>query len=365
MADKKQKILIVDDTEFNRALLTDMLMQEYEILEAVDGLDAITVINKHSEEISLILLDIVMPRMDGFEVLAIMNKSGLINSIPVITISSETSSVNIDRAYDLGVTDYIARPFDGRTVQRRVKNTLLLYTKQKQLESLVTEQILEKEKTNLLMVEILSNIVEFRNGESGLHVLHIQMITELLLRRMVQITDQYRLTASQISLISNAAALHDVGKISISEDILNKPGKLTEEEFETMKQHTVIGAQIIESTPYGRQEELVLIARDICRWHHERYDGGGYPDHLKGDEIPISAQVVSLADAYDALTSVRVYKPAYSHEKAIKMILRGECGIFNPILIQCLLDIGERMREKLQINSQGDVTKTEMHQFVR
>ena len=253
MADKKQKILIVDDTEFNRALLTDMLMQEYEILEAVDGLEAITVINKHSEEISLILLDIVMPRMDGFEVLAILNQSGLINTIPVITISSETSSINIDRAYDLDVTDYIARPFDGRTVQRRVKNTLLLYTKQKQLESLVTEQILEKEKTNLLMVEILSNIVEFRNGESGLHVLHIQLITELLLRRMVQITDQYPLSSSQITLISNAAALHDVGKISISEEILNKPGKLTDEEFEIMKQHTVIGAQIIENTPYGEQ----------------------------------------------------------------------------------------------------------------
>ncbi|PNV62940.1 diguanylate cyclase [Clostridium sp. chh4-2] len=365
MADKKQKILIVDDTEFNRALLTDMLMQEYEILEAVDGLEAITVINKHSEEISLILLDIVMPRMDGFEVLAILNKSGLINTIPVITISSETSSINIDRAYDLGVTDYIARPFDGRTVQRRVKNTLLLYTKQKQLESLVTEQILEKEKTNLLMVEILSNIVEFRNGESGLHVLHIQLITELLLRRMVQITDQYPLSSSQITLISNAAALHDVGKISISEEILNKPGKLTDEEFEIMKQHTVIGAQIIENTPYGEQEELVSIARDICRWHHERYDGSGYPDHLKGDEIPISAQVVSLADAYDALTSARVYKPAYSHDKAIEMIIGGECGEFNPMLIQCLLDIGERMKEKLQINSPGDVTKAEMHQFVR
>lgn len=356
---KKYKILIVDDSEFNRSLLTDMLSLEYEILEASNGLEAVVQLNKYHSEISLILLDIVMPEMDGFEVLAIMNKSGWISQIPVITISAETSSSYIDHAYDLGATDYISRPFDERIVQRRVKNTIMLYAKQKMLESMVTEQMLEKEKNNLLMVEILSNIVEFRNGESGLHVLHIRVLTEILLKRLLKITNQYKLSASSVALITNASALHDIGKISISESILNKPGRLTPEEYEIMKTHSAIGARILENAPYHQQEELIQIAHDICRWHHERYDGRGYPDGLKGEEIPISAQVVSLADVYDALTSVRVYKPAYPHQTAMQMILNGECGAFNPLLLQCLVEAGPHIEKELKVRSTDGISKAE------
>lgn len=361
--EKKYKILIVDDTEINRSLLADMLSAQYEILEAADGMEAVSLLDKYHSEISLVLLDIVMPVMDGFEVLSTMNKSGWIGNIPVITISAETSSSYIDQAYDLGATDYISRPFDEKTVQRRVKNTIMLYAKQKLLEGMVTEQILEKEKTNFLMVEILSNIVEFRNGESGLHVLHIRTVTELLLRQLVQKTDAYRLTSSQIALIVNASALHDIGKISIPEAILNKPGRLTPEEFEVIKTHSAIGAQILENAPYRQKEALIHVAHDICRWHHERYDGKGYPDGLQGEEIPISAQVVSLADVYDALTSVRVYKPAYSHEKAMQMILDGECGAFNPLLLQCLIEAGPRIAEELKKNAPDRLSRAETQQL--
>lgn len=358
--DKRHKILIVDDTEMNRSLLSDMLGEEYEIAEAVNGMEAVQYIQKNENDISIILLDIVMPVMDGFEVLAMMHKGKWIENIPVIMISAETSSVYIDQAYDLGATDYISRPFEVKTVRRRVSNTIMLYAKQKMLQGMVTEQILEKEKNNYLMVEILSTIVEFRNGESGLHVMHIRTITELLLKTLVRRTDKYKLGSAEIILITNASALHDVGKISIAEDILNKPGKLTREEFEIMKTHSSIGAEMLKSVPHNQEEELLQVAHDICRWHHERYDGGGYPDGLKGEEIPISAQVVALADVYDALTSQRVYKPAYSHEEAMEMILTGKCGAFNPILMDCLKELGNHISKELKVRSLGGTINSEM-----
>ena len=314
---KRKKILVVDDSEMNRSILSDMLGDEYDILEAVNGVEAIAVIKERESEIALMLLDIVMPQMDGFEVLSVMNKGNWIGNIPVIMISAETSSSLVRQAYDLGVTDYISRPFDGKVVRRRVNNTIMLYTKQKMLQGMVAEQILEKEKSSSLMVEILSNIVEFRNGESGLHVLHVRTITETLLKYLAEKTDKYELNHTKIAMISLASALHDIGKISIDEKILNKPGKLTDEEFKIMKTHAAIGGDMLKNISHRREEELVKVAYEICRWHHERYNGRGYPDGLKGEEIPISAQVVAMADVYDALTSERVYKPAFSHEKAV------------------------------------------------
>lgn len=355
---KKNLILIVDDTEMNRAMLADMLAANYEIIEAADGEEAVRILHQKHNEISLVLLDIVMPKMDGFEVLAVMNKNDWILRIPVITISAETSTAYIDHAYDLGATDYISRPFEEKTVQRRVRNTIMLYQKQKMLENMVIEQITEKEKNNLLMVEILSNIVEFRNGESGQHVLHIRTLTEIFLRKLREMTDRYPLSASRIALIVNASSLHDIGKISIPEEILNKPGKLTAEEFEIMKTHSAVGAQIMEDALQRHPEELLLTARNICRWHHERYDGRGYPDGLKGDDIPIEAQVVALADVYDALTNARVYKPAFPHETALQMILNGECGIFNPLLLKCLQEAAPQIEQELNIRSLNNISET-------
>lgn len=348
---KFNKILIVDDSDMNRALLTDMLDGQYEILEAENGVAALELLNSHEKEISLVLLDIVMPQMDGFEVLAMMNKYHWIEEIPVIIISSENSHSVVEHAYELGASDYISRPFDQVIVRRRVINTIMLYSKQKQLISMVADQMYEREKSNTLMVSILSHIVEFRNGESGLHVLHIGTMTELLLKRLCEKTKNYDLDPAKISMISKAASFHDIGKISISESILNKPGRLTKEEFEIMKTHSAIGADMLANLPLHKDEPLVQVAYEICRWHHERYDGRGYPDGLKGDEIPLSAQVVSLADVYDALISERVYKKAFSHETAISMILNGECGAFNPLLLECLTDIKDHIHEELTINS--------------
>ena len=356
---KKDLVLIVDDSELNRSILADILGAEYEILEAANGIEAIGLIQRHEHELSLVLLDIVMPEMDGFEVLTTMGRAGWTADIPVIMISAETSSVHVDHAYDLGATDYINRPFEAKVVRRRVKNTIMLYAKQRMLQSMVTEQFYEKERSSNLMVEILSNIVEFRNGESGLHVLHIRVITEMLLNRLVRRTDQYPLSSAKISMISNASALHDIGKIAISGDILNKPGRLTPEEFEVIKTHAQIGADMLKNIPHRQDEELVQLAYEICRWHHERYDGRGYPDGLKGDDIPISAQAVSLADVYDALTSQRVYKAAYSHEKAMDMIFHGECGTFNPILLDCLVDISAEIGKELRLRSLSGISAHE------
>ena len=341
----KQQILIVDDSEMNREILTEMLQDDFRILEAENGEEALKMLKQYDTGISLMLLDIVMPVMNGFEVLAAMAREHWMDDIPVIMISSEGSEEYIRRAYEMGIADYIRRPFDAKIVYQRVFNTIKLYAKQRRLISLVADQIYEKEKNNRMMVGILSQIVEFRNGESGPHVLHIQTLTRLLLERLVQKTGQYGLSWSEQYMISMASALHDIGKIGIDEKILNKPGKLTKEEFDIMKTHTLIGATMLENLKMYQGEILLEVAYQICRWHHERYDGKGYPDGLVGEEIPISAQVVSLADAYDALISDRVYKKAYSHEQAVKMILNGECGAFNPVLLECLTDIQDHLKE--------------------
>lgn len=350
----KYRILVVDDSEMNREILSEILSEEYDIIEADSGDTCIDMLRKYETGISLVLLDIVMPGMDGFGVLNYMNRHHYLEDIPVIMISSEDSAEIVRRAYEMGVSDYINRPFDAGVVHRRVYNTIKLYAKQRRLIALITNQVYEKEKNNRMMVGILSQIVEFRNGESGSHVLNINIFTGMLLESLVQKTDKYNITWSERLLITTASALHDIGKIGIDDKILNKPGRLTDEEFKIMQNHTIIGASILENMGSYQDEELMKVAYQICRWHHERYDGKGYPDGLKGDEIPISAQVVSLADVYDALVSERVYKKAYSHEKAIEMIINGECGCFNPILLECLLDIQDRIKRKMKTGTPED-----------
>ena len=346
--DLKQQILIVDDSELNRDILAEILHSDFRTLEACSGEECISMLRQYGMGISLVLLDIVMPGMDGFAVLEEMNRNHWLEDIPVIMISSEETESFIRRAYEMGVSDYISRPFDAKVVYRRVYNTIKLYVKQRRLINLVTDQIREKEKNSQILVDILSHIVEFRNGESGVHVQHIKTLTRILLEKLVQKTDQYNLKWSDQSMITIASALHDIGKIGIDEKILNKPGRLTSEEFNEMKKHTLIGASMLKSLGVYQDEEMVKVAYQICRWHHERYDGKGYPDGLKGEEIPISAQVVSVADVYDALTSERVYKKAFSHEKAMEMILAGECGTFNPLLLDCLKEAQDQIRIEMQ-----------------
>lgn len=307
----QETILIVDDSALNRMVLIEILGKEnYTFLEAENGQQAVELLDCHPE-VDLLLLDITMPEIDGFGVLETMNQYHWIEETPVIMISAEDADSVIERAYDLGASDYIIRPFDARVVCRRVSNTLMLYAKQKRLVQMVAEQVYEKEKVSNTMISILSHIVEFRNNESGLHVVHIRTITELLLRRLRKKTDRYPLTEADISLISTASALHDIGKINIPEQILNKPGRLTKEEFEIVKTHSAVGEHMLR-------------------------------------QIPISAQVVSLADVYDALTSERCYKAAFDHETALNMIVNGECGAFNPLLLECLMDGADQIKQAMQ-----------------
>ena len=344
----RYRILIVDDSEMNRMILSEMLKGEFEILEAENGSACLDMLSRYEMKISLILLDIVMPGMDGFGVLEYMNRNNLIKDIPVIMISGEDSGEVIKRAYEMGVSDYIKRPFDMEVVHRRVLNTIKLYAKQRRLVAMVMNQVFEKEKNSRMLISVLSEIVEFRNGESGTHVLNINTLTTMILEQLAKKTDKYHLSWSNRMLISTASSLHDIGKIGIDEKILNKPGRLTPEERKIMEKHTVIGADMLANLQMYEDEPLMKVAYQICRWHHERYDGKGYPDGLKGEEIPISAQVVALADVYDALTSERVYKKAYSHEEAVQMICNGECGTFNPLLLECLCEIQDHIKKELQ-----------------
>ena len=345
---EKSKILLVDDSKMNRMMLTEILGESYHILEAENGRECLETLQAEAGNIALVLLDINMPVMDGFEVLKAMNANHTIEDTPVIMISSEDSDAAIRRSYELGASDYVNRPFDARIVYRRVTNTIKLYAKQRRLVQMVSDQIRARENNTDMLVGVLSHIVEFRNGESGLHVRHIRIITEMLLRRLLEISSRYSITAEQQDMIPLASALHDIGKIGIDEKILNKPGKLTPEEFEVIKTHSMLGAKMLHDLDGFAEQPLLQTAYEIARWHHERWDGRGYPDGLKGDEIPISAQLVSLADVYDALTSERCYKKAFSHERAVQMIQNGECGAFNPLLLQCLTNIQSDLKVELQ-----------------
>ena len=333
---EKPKILIADDSEINRALLKEILGDGYDYLEAEDGAAAVELMRQRTD-ISLLLLDLMMPGMDGFDVLRVMKYHAWLDEIPVIVISAAEDTANIERAYDLGVADYIRRPFERIMILRRVKNILMLYAKQKRLTRLVTDQVYEKEHNSVLMISILSHVVEFRNSESGLHVLHIRTLTDLLLHQLVQKTDRYQLDESDIALISTASALHDIGKIAIPDAVLNKPGRLTAEEFEIMKTHSLKGCELLQSINEGQDEEYYRFCYDICRSHHERWDGKGYPRGLKGEEIPRVGRLMALADVYDALISKRVYKPAFDHETARNIIVEGRGTQFDPLVVEAFL----------------------------
>lgn len=345
---EKPSVLIVDDSEMNRIILNEMLKDEYRVLEADNGRTALDMVDRYGDELSLVLLDIIMPGMNGFEVLGELSRRTVADSLPVIMISSEDSDDVVLRAYELGASDYISRPFNARVVRRRVSNTIRLYAKQRRLTSLLSQQYNERVKNSRMLIDIMAGVMELRNGESGLHVTHIEKLTELLLGCLVHRSDKFPLDNEQRSTIAMASALHDIGKMSIDDAILNKPGRLTSEEFEIMKTHTTLGADMLFELGHQHAgNSLLEYAYQIARWHHERWDGKGYPDGLKGDEIPIAAQVVSVADVYDALTSVRVYKDAIPHQEAIQMILDGKCGQFNPLLLDCLLEVQDRIAETL------------------
>ena len=344
----KQKILIVDDSEINRQMLAEMLKQDFDILEAASGEKCVDMLQEQGGEISLILLDIIMPGMDGFDVLEYMNENHWIEEIPVIIISKDNSLASVTKAYKMGASEYIGRPFDAQVIYQRVYNVIKLYAKQRRLIALVTEQIYEKEKNERMLVDLLSQIVELRNGENGIHVRHVHILTEMLLEQLVQKTDRYKLTWSDQLVITTASALHDIGKIGINEKILNKKDALTEREKELLQAHTMLGAAMLKNLDSYKEDELVKTAYEICRWHHERYDGSGYPDGLKGDEIPIAAQIVALADAYDKLIRDRVQSKGIPHKEAMEILLNERSSEFNPILLECLSEIQGRIGRAMQ-----------------
>lgn len=343
---RNQYVLVVDDSDMNREIVATILRNEYEIIEAANGEEAVAKINAYGTDIAVVLLDMVMPHMNGFEVLDYMNAQNLIGEIPVIAITGEGSGESMRTAYEKGVSDYIVRPFDAKIVYRRVSNTVKMYAKQKQLIAEVKREVNNNEKNRSMLVEILSQIIERPNSDDGgKHAEHMMRFTELILETLVKKKAGYRFEPQDIYTISSAAALHDIGKSQIDSKILDKKGRLTPEEFEIIKTHTVLGEKLLNNIKVYSREPLLKYAKKICRHHHERYDGNGYPDGLKGDDIPIVAQVVSVCDVYDALVSKRPYKPAYSHEDALAMIHDGQCGAFNPLLLQCLDECAEEMKK--------------------
>lgn len=340
----RRKLLIADDSEMNRAMLANMLDHDFQIIEAVDGHETISALEMYKGEIAALLLDIVMPEMDGFQVLEEMQRRGWTESVPTIMISAEMGSAYIDRAFELGASDYINRPFATGIIRRRIINTILLHTKKQQLMDIVSTYFYRHEKNTEEMVSILSSAVEHRCCGGGRHMTGVSCLTGLLLRRLLAREDVHPLDPADVETVCMAASLHDIGKLMIPRELLEKPDPLTPEEYEIVKRHTVIGAQLIAELPVYQGEKLTKYAMEICRWHHERWNGEGYPDGLKGDRIPLAAQIVSLADAYDVLVHQRSYKAPCTHEQAMAMLHNGDCGSFNPLLLSCLDEVGEAAR---------------------
>lgn len=353
------KILIVDDSEINRELLKEILSDHYEIVEAYDGRMALDIIDRESKNISAILLDLVMPEMDGFGVLTELKKRDLLDQIPVLVISGETSSQMENKCFDYGVVDFIGKPYNASIVRKRVENSVSHFSDRNHLKEKVEEQtvVLRKayqtlqaqakqlQKRNLDIIEMVGTIVEFRSLESGEHIQRVKGYTQILAKAFAKLYPEYGLTKEQIDVIVAASALHDIGKIAIPDSILLKPGKLTDDEFEYMKSHTLRGCEILESMKKNWDEDYQKASYEICRSHHERYDGRGYPDGLKEDEIPVSAQLVSVADVYDALINERCYKAAFSKEEAFYMIINGECGVFSPKLMEAFRAVRRQFEE--------------------
>ena len=364
LEEQRRKILITDDSEINRMILIDMLEQDYDIVEAEDGEEAIEILKKQGDSIDLLLLDCVMPKKDGFEVLSEMGRLWWKVDIPVIMISAEHDQAFIVKAYKLGAVDYINRPFNSVIVRHKVDGIMRMHNNEKNMVDIATSQIMEKHQNNNMMIHILSGIVEFRNGESGQHILNVQTLTDMFMRELVNMTDKYKISEEDMYMIPTAAALHDIGKISVPSSILNKPGALTNSEFTVMKAHTTEGYTMLRSIEAYKNDPLIQMASAVCRWHHERYDGKGYPDGIVGDDIPIAAQLVSLADVYDALTSERCYKRAYPHEMTMRMILKGECGTFNPILIECLKNLADEIPERLAAASSEKAYKEDIQRII-
>lgn len=345
---RRQSVLIVDDSELNRKMLGQMLGSRFDIAEAASGEACLQLLEQNATGISIVLLDIHMPGIDGFTVLEEMNQKNLLEQIPVIMISSEDTVDAVRRAFDLGASDYISRPFDAKVVYQRIINTIQLYAKQRRLSAMAADLAFEKERASRMMIGILSQVVEKRNGESRDHVQRVAQLTSMLLAGLAKKTDRYPLTREMRRTIATAAALHDIGKMEICEDLLHKEGPLTEAERRTLQSHTLLGAQMLEEQPECRDDAFARTAYNICRWHHERYDGGGYPDGLQGEQIPIEAQVVGLADVYERLVSRPVDGHARTHSEVVQMICTGVCGAFNPLLLDCLQDMEAEIARAMQ-----------------
>ena len=351
---RKSKLLVVDDSPLNREILSSILKNEYDIVEAEDGEQAIEIITESGEDFSAVLLDLVMPGLSGFDVIDYLNANCPEDFLPIIAITGDESNESKLIAYEKGVSDYITRPFDAKVVYKRVSKTVKLYARQRELISQIMGEIRSREKSRSMLIEILSQIIEHPNDEEcGWHASHMMKFTKCILERLSKMHPEYGITDRDISIISTAAALHDIGKAAIDRSILDKKGKLSEAEFRVVKLHTVLGENMLNKLKAYEKEPFMKYAKEICRHHHERFDGKGYPDGLKGDEIPLSAQVVSVCDVYDALIAERSYKPAYPHEKAIEMIKNGECGEFNPRIIECFEECAEEFKEIINEKSKN------------
>ncbi len=343
----RDKVLIVDDSKFNRQVLVDQLKNDYGIIEAADGKEALQIMEKSIGEIAALLLDVVMPEMDGIDVLREMSERGYIGHFPVIMVTAEQSINLVGECFDYGISDFIRKPIDTEFVKDRVKHFVELYIQKNNFQSQVEKQtatlrsqykILQEvseqlKDSNDRIIGILGTIVECRNLEGGSHLLCIKKYTELVANKLREIYPELGLTKEKIKIIVAASALHDVGKIMIPDSILLKPGELSREEFDVIKSHSLHGFEIIDKISQDWQPDYVEVCKEITRSHHEKYDGKGYPDGLVGDDIPLSAQIVAIVDCYDALTNETIYKKAFSFDTAFHMIVQGECGVFNPKLL--------------------------------